>query len=98
MRSRTRTPAIVCRDVAPARRLRLGERDHHPEATMSDQKQNDPNPREWNNRMTSEAAPRANSPAATGGDPQAAQQPGGGGAPGTGETDVDMSEEAKNQW
>jgi hypothetical protein len=68
------------------------------EATMSDQKQKDPNPREWNNRMTSEAERRPSSPAATGADPQAqaAQQPGGG-APGTGQ-DVEMSEEAKNQW
>jgi hypothetical protein len=65
---------------------------------MSDPKKV-PNTDEWSYPMTSEAARHANSPAATGADPQAqsAQQPGGGGAPGTGQ-DVEMSEEAKNQW
>jgi hypothetical protein len=49
--------------------------------------------------MESEVVKHANSPAATGGDPpaQAAQRPGGGGAPGTGQ-DINMSEEARNQW
>jgi hypothetical protein len=68
------------------------------EATMSDSQKN-PKAGEWAYPMTSETDKHANSPAATGADPQAqaAQRPGGGGAPGTGQGE-DMSEEAKNQW
>jgi hypothetical protein len=60
----------------------------------------EPNPREMAYPMTSESAKHANSPAATGGDPQAQadQQAGGGGAPGTGEQPVVPSEDAKPQW
>ena len=60
----------------------------------------DPNAREMAYPMGSEYAKHANSPAATGANPQAAsaQRPGGGGAPGTGEQPVVPSEEAKHQW
>jgi hypothetical protein len=58
---------------------------------MSDPKKN-PEAGEWAYPMTSETAKHANSPAATGGDPQA--QP----DQGTGQPKVDMSEEAKHQW
>jgi hypothetical protein len=50
--------------------------------------------------MDSEYAKHPNSPAAAGTPPQAraAQQPGGGGAPGTGEAEIEPSSEAKHQW
>jgi hypothetical protein len=65
---------------------------------MSEPTKKQPTADEWKYPMTSETERHANSPAATGADrqAQAAQRPGGGGAPGTGE--AEMSDEAKNQW
>jgi hypothetical protein len=66
---------------------------------MSKQSKN-PNANEMAYPMGSEYEKHANSPAATGADPQAAaaQQPGGGGTPGTGKQPVMPSDDAKPQW
>ncbi len=68
---------------------------------MSDEKSREPSANELDYPMKSESAKHPNSPAVTGADPQAqaAQRPGGGGSPGTGEQeDVSPSAEAKHQW
>jgi hypothetical protein len=59
---------------------------------MSEQNSKGPSAGELDYPMKSEYAKHANSPAATGGDPQVQ------GAPGTSGGDVSPSEEAKNQW
>ena len=66
---------------------------------MNKQSKN-PNANEMDYPMDSEFEKHANSPAVTGADPQAvaAQQPGGGEAPATGEQPVVPSEDAKPQW
>jgi hypothetical protein len=71
---------------------------------MSENKSKEPTAQEMEYPLRSEFERHPNSPKATGAQPQAQQpqQPGGGGAPGTGEhppqEGLSVSEEAKNQW
>jgi hypothetical protein len=67
---------------------------------MSEPNPNKPTAAEWNYPMTTDPTAEGNSPTAAGSDPQAqaTQRPGGGGAPGTGNGEPDLSDEAKDEW